>query len=106
MRAPLIIAVVAVLAGTGITGSSRAENPAPSPNALHADPGRPDISGLWMTTGYFTFDPAGTLPELKPPFDRLYEQRVRAFKAGAPIDDVTADCLPPGMPHIQSCPIR
>ena len=28
----------------------------------------------------------------------------RAFSAGAPIDDVTADCLPPGMPHIQVVP--
>jgi hypothetical protein len=95
VRSQLIIAAASILASTGIAGST---------NALYADPGRPDISGLWMMTGYFTFDPGGALPQLKPPFDRLYEQRMRAFKAGAPIDDVTADCLPPGMPHIQVVP--
>ncbi len=76
----------------------------PSLNALYADPHQPDISGLWLATGYFTLSPDRALPSLKPPYDALYARRVKAENAGKPIDDVTADCLPPGMPHIMVVP--
>jgi len=75
-----------------------------SANALYADPAHPDLSGIWMVSGYFTFDPGRALPDLRPPFDALYARRKQAFDAGKPIDDVTADCLPPGMPHIMVVP--
>ena len=73
-------------------------------NALYADPRQPDISGLWLVTGYFTFSPDRALPVLKPPYDALYAKRMKAFNAGTPIDDVTANCLPPGMPHMMVVP--
>ncbi len=73
-------------------------------NALYADPHQPDISGLWLVTGWFTLSPDRALPSLKPPYDALYAKRMKAFNAGAPIDDVTANCLPPGMPHIMVVP--
>jgi hypothetical protein len=73
-------------------------------DALHADPHQPNISGLWLVTGYFTLSPERKLPALKPPYDALYAKRMKAFDAGAPIDDVTAGCLPPGMPHIMVVP--
>jgi hypothetical protein len=75
-----------------------------STNALYADPHQPDISGLWLVTGFFTLSPERALPALKPPYDALYARRMKAFNAGAPIDDVTANCLPPGMPHIMVVP--
>lgn len=80
-----------------------AQGPA-SLNALYADPHQPDISGLWLVTGYFTLSPDRAVPALKPPYDALYARRMKAFNAGAPIDDVTANCLPPGMPHIMVVP--
>lgn len=73
-------------------------------DALHADPRQPDISGLWLVTGYFTLSPDRKLPALKPPYDALYAKRMQAFNAGKPIDDVTAECLPPGMPHMMVVP--
>ena len=72
--------------------------------ALYADPSQPDLTGVWQVTGYFTLSPDKALPKFLPPYDALYTKRMAAFNAGAPIDDVTADCLPPGMPHIQVVP--
>ena len=77
--------------------------PAPL-TALYADPHQPDLTGVWAVTGWFTFSADKAIPALKPPYDALYARRMKAFNAGAPIDDVTADCLPPGMPHIQVVP--
>jgi len=81
-----------------------AASAAPALNARYADPTQPDISGVWQVTGWFAFRSDKTLPKLKPPYDELYARRMKAFDAGKPIDDVTADCLPPGMPHIQVVP--
>lgn len=78
--------------------------PAPKLTALYADPKQPDLTGVWLVTGYFTIDSNKALPAYKPPYDALLAKRTKAFNAGAPIDDVTADCLPPGMPHIQVVP--
>ena len=72
--------------------------------ALYADPHQPDLTGVWLVTGWFSFSPDKALPAFKPPYDAIYAKRMKAFNAGAPIDDVTADCLPPGMPHIQVVP--
>ncbi len=96
----LLLGLVILAAQARLVG---AEGPA-SLNALYADPHQPDIAGLWLVTGYFTFSPDRALPTLKPPYDALYAKRVKAMNAGAPIDDVTANCLPPGMPHIMVVP--
>jgi hypothetical protein len=73
-------------------------------NSLYADPRQPDISGLWLITGAFNFAPNGALPELLGKYKTLYDQRMRAFNAGTPIDDVTANCLPAGLPHLDVVP--
>jgi len=106
----LALALV-VLCGQTLLGQALADQPRAGPgqnavstNALYADPRQPDISGLWLVTGFFTLSPDRTLPSLKPPYDALYAKRMKAFNAGAPIDDVTANCLPPGMPHIMVVP--
>jgi hypothetical protein len=78
--------------------------PLPKVTALYADPRQPDLTGVWLVTGYFTFAPDKSLPAFKPPYDGVYAKRMKAFNDGKPIDDVTADCLPPGMPHIQVVP--
>ena len=100
-RAALGLGVLLALAGIGSAPSAAAES---KPSALYADPGQPDLTGVWQVTGYFTFAPDRSLPSFKPPYDALYARRMAAFNAGKPIDDVTADCLPPGMPHIQVVP--
>ncbi len=94
---PLVLVLAATLA-------SSAASAAPALTARYADPAQPDISGVWQVTGWFTFRSDKSLPKLKPPYDALYATRMKAFDAGKPVDDVTADCLPPGMPHIQVVP--
>ena len=92
--APILAAVLVASTATA----------APALNARYADPAQPDISGVWQVTGWFTFRADKSLPKLKGQYEALYAKRMKAFNAGAPIDDVTADCLPPGMPHIQVVP--
>lgn len=83
--------------------ASAAVQPHP-PTALYADTSQPDISGLWLITGAFTFSPQGILPKLLGPYEALYKKRMQAFDAGTPIDDVTANCLPAGLPHLDVVP--
>jgi hypothetical protein len=96
-------AVLGLLISTAQAGRASGANAAHT-DALYADPNQPDISGVWLETGYFTLSPDRALPSLKPPYDALYAKRMKAFDAGQPIDDVTASCLPPGMPHIMVVP--
>ncbi|HEY5411570.1 MAG TPA: hypothetical protein VIJ94_12680 [Caulobacteraceae bacterium] len=96
MRALALTLAVALAAG--------AASAAPTLNSRYADPAQPDISGIWQVTGWFSFSADKAIPKLRPPYDGLYAKRTTAFNAGKPIDDVTADCLPPGMPHIQVVP--
>jgi hypothetical protein len=76
----------------------------PQLTALHADASQPDISGLWVVTGQFYFAPDKALPKLQGIYKDLYAKRTDAFKAGIAVDDVTADCLPAGMPHLLIVP--
>lgn len=77
---------------------------APGVSALYADPTQPDLSGLWVVTGAFYFAPDKALPKLKGEYQALYAKRTAAFAAGVAIDDVTADCLPAGLPHLLVVP--
>lgn len=63
--------------------------------------------GVWERVGGFSFDP--TLPPGvldKPPYNAEYQAKWQASldaeKAGRPIGDPTANCLPPGMPRMMN----
>ncbi len=96
--------LVLILAAALAASVASAASAAPPLTARYADPAQPDITGVWQVTGWFSFSPDKAIPKLKPPYDGVYAKRMKAFDAGKPIDDVTADCLPPGMPHIQVVP--
>ena len=89
----------ALAAAAGVAGSAAGAAAAPL-SALYADASQPDISGLWVVTGAFYFSPDRALPKLKGEYKTLYARRTEAFKAGIAVDDVTADCLPAGLPHL------
>jgi hypothetical protein len=72
----------------------------PALSATYADPTQPDISGLWVVTGAMYFAPDRAVPKLQGEYQALYEKRAQAFKAGIAVDDVTAECLPAGVPHL------
>lgn len=98
--------VVLVLAAALVAGVAHAASHEPALNALYADSRQPDISGLWVikSAPEFTFAADGSLPVLIGEYKALYAKRMRAFKAGMPVNDVTANCLPAGMPHMDVVP--
>jgi len=99
-----LCAVLAAASAGAADAAPALAHPGARTTAMYADPSQPDLTGVWLVTGYFTFAPDKSLPSFRPPYGALYARRTAAFNAGAPIDDVTADCLPPGMPHIQVVP--
>ena len=83
--------------------------------SLRGDPGAPDVSGLWL--GTITFVPGGKFPPGRGPADgrpptfwapwplpytpayqKIYDERVEAAKKGRQLGDISAMCLPFGLP--------
>ncbi|MEO8314797.1 MAG: hypothetical protein ABI645_08385 [Pseudomonadota bacterium] len=91
------LAITAMWLNVGMTA-------APQPGPLYADPTHADLSGMWVSVGGFYFAPDRSVPKLLGEYKSTYARRTEAFKAGVAIDDVTADCLPAGMPHLLSVP--
>jgi hypothetical protein len=77
---------------------------APALGPLYADPSHADLSGLWLVTGGFYFAPDRSVPKLLGEYKTTYARRTEAFNKGVAIDDLTADCLPAGMPHLLTVP--
>jgi hypothetical protein len=77
---------------------------APTPGPLNADPAHADLSGLWLVTGGFYFAADRSVPKLLGEYKTTYARRTEAFTRGVAIDDLTADCLPAGMPHLLTVP--
>src|SRR4029453_9567215 len=66
-----------------------------------------DFQGLWKNTGGITWvpkQPQGvvTPAPLTPAYAKMFEGFVRDAAAGKPTGDVTASCLPQGMPRIMT----
>jgi hypothetical protein len=66
----------------------------------------PNISGAWQTRGYLRrIQPAdGSLTPWLPWTKSAFEKREAAEKAGAPMFDPTAACMPSGVPRIIAAP--
>ena len=62
-----------------------------------AKTGTPDISGVWMATGKLSKD-WSPKPVFTPKYEAIYEKRLAADKAGSPLADPGARCLPHGLP--------
>jgi hypothetical protein len=88
----------------------------PKPANLYGDPGSPDISGLWL--GIPMGEPGEVFAPGRgpadgrsatvwapyplpytPPYQKIFDERVAAAKAGHQLGDVSASCLPFGMPR-------
>ncbi len=114
------LAIVVAAASVTATGSAFAADPSsesgPSPR-FYGDPGAPDISGLWLGTltaapGQ-TFAPGRGPADGRPPtywapwplpytptYQKIYDDRVEAAKKGKQLGDLSAQCLPFGMPKV------
>ncbi len=80
------------------------------PAAVHdlaVDAGAPNWNGVWTRVGSINFDPTipnGQIdhPDLTPEYQALYTRGIESMKAGNPVNDPTAACVPPGMPRIMN----
>jgi len=68
---------------------------------------RRDLSGIWINQGGIGWTPgvppgARQNPPLTPEYAKLFEKHLANAAAGNPTGDITATCLPPGMPRIMT----
>ncbi len=100
MRDPIVPAIAGLCAILLLTPASAPAAPAPpKPNSLYADT-TPDISGVWLVVGGVNWDVDKKPPPFTPEYAAIFKQRRDDVKAGKPVYDPTAACLPPGMPRL------
>jgi hypothetical protein len=79
--------------------------------AYKAEPYKPhsphDFTGIWQNTGGIGWTPglppgAKQNPPLTPEYQKIFDQRLKDAADGKPSGDLTANCLPQGMPRIMT----
>jgi hypothetical protein len=68
---------------------------------------RHDLTGIWLNQGGIGWTPGvppgrAQNPPLTPAYRKIFEQNLANAAAGKPTGDITASCLPPGMPRIMT----
>ena len=68
---------------------------------------RHDFTGIWINQGGIGWTPgvppgARQNPPLTPAYAKMFQQHLANASAGKPTGDITASCLPPGMPRIMT----
>lgn len=116
-RIGIAVAAATLAAGPAVVAAAPpSSGRGPSPH-FHGDPSAPDISGLWLGTltaapGQ-TFAPGRGPADGRPPtywapwplpytpaYQKIYDTRVDAAKKGSQLGDLSAKCLPFGMPMV------
>lgn len=107
----------AALASSGIASAQKSGEAWPPAGVTYdGDPGSPDISGLWLGTvmappGQPPANNSGRTADGRPPlyftpwplpytpaYRKIVEERAAAAKSGKALGDISARCLPFGMP--------
>ena len=112
----LAVAIVVFVGSVGVQAADDKRWP-PAGVSFYGDPRVPDISGLWLGTATGqpgvpsvpnrgpadgrseTFWAPWPLP-FTPAYQKIHEERVKAAKEGRALADVTARCVPFGMPRM------
>jgi hypothetical protein len=68
---------------------------------------RRDFAGIWLNQGGIGWTPGippgvGQKPPLTPEYQKIFETNVENARLGKPTGDITANCLPQGMPRIMT----
>ena len=68
---------------------------------------RRDLTGIWINQGGIGWTPGvppgrGQNPPLTSEYAKIFQKHIANAAAGKPTGDVTASCLPPGMPRIMT----
>ena len=111
-----LVAAATVSAGGATLATAPSSASGPSPR-FYGDPKAPDISGLWLgsltAAPGQTFAPGREPADGRPPtywapwplpytpaYQKIYDERVEAAKKGKQLGDLSAKCLPFGMPMV------
>jgi hypothetical protein len=75
--------------------------------AAYQPKSRRDLTGIWINQGGIGWTPGvppgrGQNPPLTPEYAKIFQKHIANAAAGKPTGDVTASCLPPGMPRIMT----
>jgi hypothetical protein len=68
---------------------------------------RRDFTGIWLNQGGIGWTPGiapgvGQKPPLTPEYQKIFDTNVENARLGKPTGDITANCLPQGMPRIMT----
>jgi hypothetical protein len=111
---------LAALALVGLPVAAFAQDAAPWPPpgvSLNGDPGVPDVSGLWLASMVGkpgvapapNRGPADGEPQVfwtpwplpfTAPYQKIVDERARAYEEGRQLGDISARCLPFGLPKM------
>lgn len=75
--------------------------------AAYKPKNRRDLTGIWINQGGIGWAPgvppgAAQNPPLTPEYAKIFQKHLANAAAGTPTGDVTASCLPPGMPRVMT----
>lgn len=114
-RSIMALTCAGLAAGMSLVPTAQAQRAAAPPPVITGDTARrdinvsddiPSLSGVWLAMGSNRSNTpvdGGSTPFL-PWAREFFDKRAAAEKAGAPLFDPTANCLPSGVPRIISSP--
>jgi hypothetical protein len=100
----LTAAAVALAGGVALSSPATA---APYVAKQYVPKSKRDFTGIWQNTQGIPWEPrergaAPKPPPLTPEYQKIFDQRIQDAKEGKPSGDLTANCLPQGMPRIMT----
>ena len=93
---------------TSFEGAARTQVPNPSWGKVAYKPTGPrDFTGIWLNQGGIGWTPGippgvGQHAPLTPEYQKIFDTNVENARLGRPTGDITANCLPQGMPRIMT----
>lgn len=93
---------------TSFEGAARTQVPDPNWGKTAYKPKSPhDFTGIWLNQGGIGWTPGvspgvGQHAPLTPEYQKIFDTNVENARLGKPTGDITANCLPQGMPRIMT----
>jgi hypothetical protein len=102
-----VFVLAAAMACAGVGGVAQAASAKPYFATQYKPKSKRDFTGLWQNTQGIAWQPRidgkpASPPPLTPEYQKIFNERIQDAKEGKPSGDMTAACLPQGMPRIMT----
>ena len=102
-----VFVLAAAMACAGVGGVAQAASAKPYLAIQYKPKSKRDFTGIWQNTQGIAWQPRidgkpAPPPPLTPEYQKIFNQRIQDAKEGKPSGDMTAACLPQGMPRIMT----